>query len=119
MNFSERESAEYLHALGRLYWRAGNLDRGLVFLLLAARVAPDDVNILKTLAAVFIEQGAGTRALATIDHIAGLGEEFQLDLAVLESRALWTAGEFQAARDTFSDFVAKRSAPSATEPTGS
>ncbi len=118
MNFSERESAEYLHTLGRLYWRAGNLDRGLVFLLLAARVAPDDVTILKTLAVVFIEQGAAARALTTIDRIAGLGEEFELELAALESRALWTAGQYQEARETFSDFMTKRSA-SSTAPAGS
>ncbi|QND54409.1 type III secretion protein (plasmid) [Phyllobacterium sp. 628] len=119
MNFSERDSAEYLHTLGRLYWRAGNLDRGLVFLLLAARVAPDDVAILKTLATVFIEQGAANRALTTIDRIAGLGDEFLPELAALESRALWTAGQFQEARDTFSDFMAKRSEPSPTAPVGS
>jgi len=119
LNFNERDSADYLHTLGRLYWRAGNLDRGLVFLLLAARVAPDDAAILKTLVMVFIEQGAATRALTTIDRMADLGAEFQLELAALESRALWTAGQYQEARDAFSDFMTRKSKSATTSPAGS
>ena len=44
------QTVELLHALGHLYARHSQVKRGLVLLLIAARLAPDDEGVLRTLA---------------------------------------------------------------------
>lgn len=65
---------QLLHALGYLYCRHGQVKRALVLLLLAGRLAPRDVGVLRTLAYAFICDGAGQSALRVLDHLDTLGE---------------------------------------------
>ncbi|GAB1583933.1 tetratricopeptide repeat protein [Phyllobacterium phragmitis] len=110
MTVDTRQSAEFLHGLGYLYCRGGNRDRGLVFLLLAARIAPEDTGILRTLATVFLETGAADRALSAIEKISAIEGEGATDLQLLKSRALWLNGENAGAHRAFLDYLKNRTA---------
>ena len=48
------QTVELLHALGHLYARHSQPKRGLVLLLIAARLAPNDEGVLRTLAEAFL-----------------------------------------------------------------
>lgn len=103
-----QDSAEFLHGLGYIYCRAGQPDRGIVFLLLASKIAPHDTAVLNSLATVFVETQAANRALAAIDRIEALEGEISSNLQLLKSRALWMRGEHDRARQTFRDYVKGR-----------
>ncbi|WP_087004655.1 type III secretion protein [Rhizobium sullae] len=105
MTQQRADSLEFLHALGLLYCRAGHHERGLVFLLLAARMAPENVSILHSLADAFVETDAGTRAIASIDRIGEISKEADPDLARLRSRAHWLRGQEDQARDAFKAYL--------------
>ncbi|MBD9524728.1 type III secretion protein [Ensifer sp. ENS02] len=79
----------------------------MVLLLLAATIAPEDANVLRSLAEVFIEQGEGERALATIQKIFEI-EGMSGDLHALTSRALWVNGDIPSARRTFQEHMKSR-----------
>ncbi|APG93806.1 hypothetical protein [Sinorhizobium americanum] len=105
------DSLEFLHALGSLYCRAGHHERGMVFLLLAAKMAPDDTAVLHSLAEAFAETGAGPRAIAAIDRIEDISEA--IDLALLQrlrSKAQWFSGEKHRAREAFEAYLRARAA---------
>jgi len=102
------ETAELLHSLGYLYAHHGQTQRGLVLLLIAARIAPNDVGVLRTLAFALIAGGHGERALAVIDRIASLEPDSPATLQLLKSRALWVSGDKIEARRCFRSYVEAR-----------
>jgi type III secretion protein Y len=105
---TETETAELLHSLGYLYAHHGQVQRGLVLLLIAAWIAPSDLGILRTLAFALTADGHGERALAVIDRIASLEPEFPPTLQLLRSRALWVSGDKIEARRCFRSYVEAR-----------
>jgi type III secretion protein Y len=105
---NERDAAELLHALGYLYSHHGHTQRGLVLLLIAARIAPDNVGVLRTLAHGLIADGYGERALAVIDRLAALDADSPAILQLLKSRALWVSGDKVEARRCFREYVERR-----------
>jgi type III secretion protein Y len=123
------DTAELLHALGYLYAHHGQTQRGLVLLLIAARIAPSDTGVLRTLAYALMEDGYGQRALAVIDRLAGLerldsGGRLDAErksspmLQLLRSRALWVSGDKIEARRCFREYVENREQPEAVEARG-
>jgi type III secretion protein Y len=105
------DTAELLHALGYLYTHHGQTQRGLVLLLIAARIAPSDAGVLRTLAYALMEDGYGKRALAVIDRLAGLErleQNISPMLQLLKSRALWVSGDKIEARRCFREYVENR-----------
>lgn len=104
------DSLEFLHALGSLYCRAGHHKRGLVFLLLAARMAPDDVAVLHSLAQAFVATGAVPRALAAIERIEDISDDIDPAILRLQSHARWERGEKDEARDAFEAYLQARAA---------
>jgi type III secretion protein Y len=107
----EHDTAELLHALGYLYTNHGQTQRGLVLLLIAARIAPDNAGILRTLAHALTADGYGERALAVLDRLAGLEQEDAPMLQLLRSRALWVSGDKIEARRCFRQYVETRAPP--------
>jgi Flp pilus assembly protein TadD len=105
------ETTELLHSLGYLYAHHGQSERGLVLLLIAARIAPSDVGVLRTLAFALIEDGYGERALAVIDRLASLEPDASPALELLRSRALWAVGDKIEARRCFRNYVEARGNP--------
>jgi type III secretion protein Y len=107
----ENDTAELLHALGYLYTNHGQAQRGLVLLLIAARIAPNDVGILRTLAHALTADGYGQRALAVLDRLAALEQEASPTLQLLRSRALWASGDKIEARRCFRQYVETKDQP--------
>ena len=107
----ERDASELLHALGYLYSNHGQTQRGLVLLLIAARIAPNDPAILRTLAHALTADGYGERALAVLDRLAALEHEHPSTLQLLRSRALWASGDKVEARRCFRQYVETRDRP--------
>jgi type III secretion protein Y len=105
---NERDAAELLHALGYLYSHHGHTQRGLVLLLIAARIAPDNIGVLRTLAHGLIADGYGERALAVIERLAMLEPDAPAILQLLKSRALWVSGHKIEARRCFQEYVEGR-----------
>jgi type III secretion protein Y len=105
------ETAELLHALGFLYTHHGQTRRGLVLLLLAAHVAPNDVRVLRTLAHALIVNGDGKRALAALERLAALEPNHSPVLQLLRSRALWESGDRIEARRCFRAYIEERDEP--------
>jgi type III secretion protein Y len=103
-----RDSVEFLHGLGYLYCQAGQPERGLVFLLLAARIAPEDTAVLRSLAAVFVETESASRALTAIDRIEDIEGGSSPSITLLKSRAQWIKGDEDNARETFRDYLKER-----------
>lgn len=111
MTTNDTDTAELLHVVGYLYTHHGQAQRGLVLLLIAARIAPDHVGIMRTLAHALIVNGYGDRALAAIDRLAALEPDFPPTLQLLKSRALWVSGDRIEARRCFREYVDKRGKP--------
>lgn len=109
MNAIDSDSAELLHALGYIYMHSGQKGRGLVFLLIANRINPDDPDILRTLAAALIENGAGERALGALERLAATDSDPSTQL--LRARAFWLLGDKTQAYRCFRDYLELRSAP--------
>ncbi|ODR89328.1 type III secretion protein [Sinorhizobium alkalisoli] len=108
MTQQRADSVEFLHALGSLYCRAGHHERGLGFLLLAARMAPEDISILHSLAEAFIATDAATRAIAAITRIDEISGDADPDLSRLRSKAHWLRGREDEARAAFRDYLQAR-----------
>ena len=109
---SQSESTmRLLHALGYLYGCHGQTKRALVLQLIAARLAPDDTSILRSLAYTFLMDGAPERALAVIERLRAMEDGDHPALDLLKSRALWAAGREIEARRTFRDFLDRRRQP--------
>jgi type III secretion protein Y len=101
------DAVHLLHAVGYLYGHHGQRKRALVLLLIAARLAPDDVGVLRTLAHAFLMDGSPHRAIAVIDQLRSMrgGEHPVLDL--LASRALWACGREHEARRAYRAYVSR------------
>lgn len=97
-----------LHALGHLYGLYGHTKRALALQLLAARLAPDDAGVLRTLAHTFLIDGSPEGALRIIDRLQSMNETEGPAVELLRSRALWASGRHAEARALFRDFLQLR-----------
>lgn len=111
MGVIDQGSVQLLHALGYLYGEHGETKRGLVLLLLAARLAPDDVGILRTLVHAFLLDDAPERAIAVINRLRSMPDADHPALDLLMGRALWACGRPIEARRSFRDFLERRGEP--------
>ena len=102
------QTVELLHALGHLYARHSQPKRGLVLLLIAARLAPNDEGVLRTLAEAFLRSRSPQAAAEVIDRLQALGDTNQPMLDLLRSRALWLAGNESEAKRMFRKFLEHR-----------
>jgi type III secretion protein Y len=100
--------AQLLHMLGHLCRGHGETRRGVVMLLIAARLSPGDAGIWRTLAYAFLADGAPERTIAVIGHLRLMGETDHPALDLLMSRALWACGRRTEARRSFRDFLTHR-----------
>ncbi len=100
--------AQLLHLLGYLYGQHGERKRGLVLLLIAARLAPDNVGIWRTLAHSFLADGAPEQTIAVIERLRLMDESDDPVVDLLMGRALWACGRRVEARRAFRDFLARR-----------
>nr|WP_300311861.1 hypothetical protein [Halomonas sp.] len=108
MNDSDdRQAAELLHLLGHLYVKGGERKRGLILLLLAAHMLPTHSGILHSLAQAFISTGDAPRALDAIGRLEYLQGPTPTQ-RLLQSRALWVAGQADDARQCFRDYLQLR-----------
>jgi type III secretion protein Y len=104
------DQRDLLHALAYLYLRHGQNRRALTLALLAARDAPDDVGVLRTLAYAFVANDAPEEALEVIERLekldfaGGAGQIHRL----LKARALLHAGRRVEAKAVFRQFVEMR-----------
>ena len=110
MTTIDTDTAELLHVLGYLYTHHGQAQRGLVLLLIAARIAPDHAGIMRTLAHALTVNGYGERALVVIEQLAVIEPDPPPSLLLLKSRALWITGDRIAARRCFREYVERREA---------
>ncbi|PRD41746.1 type III secretion protein [Phyllobacterium phragmitis] len=106
MSRADAESAELLHSLGYIYMRSGQAGRGLVFLLIANRIDPEDPGILRTLATALIENGAGERALGALEQLMEIDSDPSTHL--LRARAFWILDDKQQAYRCFRDYLQLR-----------
>jgi type III secretion protein Y len=104
----DRSAAQLMHVLGYIYAHHGQSKRGLVLLLIAAQLAPDDVPILRTLAHTFLIDGSPSHALAVLDRLRGMEGADHPVLELLTGRALWACGRHLEARRAFDDFIERR-----------
>jgi type III secretion protein Y len=102
------EAVQVLHSLGYLYGRGGQIKRGLVLLLLAARFSPDNVGVLRTLTHLLLMNGSSERALAVISRLQSLNDGDNATLLLLKSRALWIGGQKMEARHCFREYLKQR-----------
>jgi type III secretion protein Y len=106
MNRTNADSAELMHALGYIYMRSGQKGRGLVFLLIAHRIEPEDPGILRSLAAALIDNGAGERALGALERLIEIdGDPSSL---LLRARAFWVLDDKPQAYRCFRDYLQLR-----------
>lgn len=106
------DQQDLLQALAFLYLRHGQNRRALTLILLAARHAPDDVGVLRTLAYAFVANDAPEEALDVIERLekldfAGGADEMR---RLLKARALLHAGRRVEAKAVFRQFVEIRKA---------
>jgi len=102
------QSVRLLHGLGYLYGRYGQQRRAIVLLLIAARLAPDDVGVLRMLAHLFLLDGAPRRAAAVLDRLSGLAGAEHPMLDLLRARVQWASGEREPARDSLRRYLQRR-----------
>lgn len=103
----DRDATDLLHLMGHLYLKSGQTSRGLVLLLIAARLSPDHVGVLRALCRGFLTSGNGARALNTLRRLEALGERDNT-LNLLRSRAEWLMGEHANARVHFRRYLEQR-----------
>lgn len=108
MSDPDGDAAQLLHTLGYLNMRSGQPRRALAFLLLAHRIHPHDAGILLTLAAGFIANEAGERALGVVDRLQELEGGASIAGTLLRARALWLTGSREEARRCFRAYVDMR-----------
>ena len=108
MTAGRDQTVELLHALGHLHVRYSQPKRGLVLLLIAARLAPNDEGVLRTLAEAFLSSRSPQAATEVIERLESLGGTNQAALDLLRSRALWLAGNESEAKRAFHNFLEHR-----------
>lgn len=104
------DQQDLLQALAYLYLRHGQNRRALTLILLAARHAPEDIGVLRTLAYAFLANDAPEEALDVIERLekldfAGRADEMR---RLLKARALLHAGRRVEAKAVFRQFVELR-----------
>jgi type III secretion protein Y len=104
-------ATELLHSLGHIYGVHGQTKRALVLQLIAARLAPNNPGILRSLAYGFLMDDEPERALAVIDRLETLEGSESPAFHLLKSRALWASGRELEARRSFRDYLERRKAP--------
>jgi type III secretion protein Y len=107
----DHDSVQLLHLLGHLYSQHGQTKRGVVLLLIAARLAPENASVWRTLAHAFLADGAPDRAIVAIGRLRQMSEPGDPALDLLISRALWASGRPVEARRSFRDFLERSSQP--------
>jgi type III secretion protein Y len=100
-------SVQLLHVLGHLYSQHGETKRGIVMLLIAARLDPDNVGVWRTIAHAFLLDRDPKRAIAVIERLRQMDDSDHPALDLLEARALWASGRRIEARRSFRDFLAR------------
>ncbi|WP_395598796.1 tetratricopeptide repeat protein [Pseudomonas sp. A1437] len=105
MTQMDLDSVKWLHMHARRYARSGQHQHALVYGLMANQIAPQNVEILLTLARLFDMNGDGSRALKAIEHLAVL-QGLTPPLLLLKSRILWNLGQRDQARQVFGDCLA-------------
>jgi type III secretion protein Y len=111
MDLIDQNIVQLLHTLGYLYGQQGETERGLVLLLLASRLAPDDVGVLRTLVHAFMLNGRPERAIAVIERLRSMREADHPTLDLMMGRALWACGRPLEARRSFHRFLERRRQP--------
>lgn len=111
------EQQDLLQALAFLYLRHGQNRRALTLILMAARHAPDDIGILRTLAYAFVANDAPEEALEVIERLEKLDFAGNADQIrrLLKARALLHAGRRVEAKAVFRQFVEMRKAKVAAD----
>lgn len=104
-----RDAVELLKGMGELYRRTGQSQRGLVMLLIAAQMSPNDTVLLRNLAIAFTDSGQPDRALGALDRLFE-AEGTSPGLLLLRSRALWAAARTEEARECFKRYLTARRA---------
>jgi type III secretion protein Y len=99
------DTVQVLHAAGYLYGRHGQSRRAIAMLLIAARLAPDDIGVLRTLAHAFLIDGSPHQAIAVIDRLRSMPGADHPVLDLLASRALWACGREVEARSALRDYL--------------
>jgi type III secretion protein Y len=107
----EQDSVELLKGMGELYRRGGQSQRGLVMLLIAVHLSPQDPVLLRNLAMAFTDSGQPDRALSALDRLVD-AEGQSPGLLLLRSRALWAAARQDEARQCFKHYLTARRAAS-------
>lgn len=102
---------QLLHLLGYVYGCHGQAKRGAAYLLIAAQLAPDNTEVLRTLAHLLTLDGAGDKALDTISRLEVLDGSDHPTLPLLKSRALHAAGRKEEARLVFNQFLQLQAEP--------
>jgi type III secretion protein Y len=104
------DQLDLLKALAFLYLRHGQNRRALTLILLAAKHAPEDIGVLRTLAYAFIANDAPEEALEVIERLERLdfAEGADRTRRLLKARALLHAGRRVEARKVFRQFVEQR-----------
>jgi type III secretion protein Y len=105
MTTRSEHGIELLHALGHFYGMHGQIKRGLALLVIAARLAPDHVGVLRTLANALLMDGAPERAVAVLTRMRQLEGGDHPVTILLTSKALWMSGRQREARTAFRDFL--------------
>ena len=105
-----QDQQDLLQALAFLYLRHGQNRRALTLILLAARNAPEDVGVLRTLAYAFVANDAPEEALDVIERLEKLDFAGGADQVrrLLKARALLHAGRRVEAKAVFRQFVETR-----------
>ena len=104
---ADRDAVDLLHLMGHLYLKSGQVQRGLVLLLIATRMAPNHTGVLQALCQGFLANGNGQRALNVVDRLAAAGVEDDA-LQLLRSRAHWVNGERDTARRLWRAYLEQR-----------
>ncbi|PVZ12525.1 MULTISPECIES: tetratricopeptide repeat protein [unclassified Pseudomonas] len=107
MSRLDRDSRDLLRGMGELYRRAGQPQRALVMLLIAAHMMPTDRALLRNLALAFTDNGDAARALNALDRLQAQGATAPED-HLLRARALWRGGDSEQARACFKAYLANR-----------
>jgi type III secretion protein Y len=104
------DQREYLALLAWFYLQHGEPQKALVLLRAGARLAPDDLQILKSLAFAELAVGDAGGALASIERFARAGGEAGpgSPIQLIRAKALLALGRGIEARDCFRRFVAAR-----------
>jgi hypothetical protein len=99
---------QLLRLLGHLYSQHGDTTRGVVLLLLAARLAPKNAGVWRTLVHAFLADGAPERAISAIERLRLLEGADHPVLDLLMARALWACGRPVEARRSLREFLERR-----------